>query len=128
MEAAFSAIEVVGGFVDRDLMLVRAWHGCAGSMWVFTLRFDGKASAVADSSVNRPDVRGASNTALARNMADRSLRCEENGSVMSRSQRDKGARAEREIVDRHKAINVHAERYPLSGASRFRGSGHDIDL
>ena len=47
---------------------------------------------------------------------------------MSKSQRDKGARAEREIVDRHKAINIHAERYPLSGASRFRGSGHDIDL
>jgi hypothetical protein len=23
---------------------------------------------------------------------------------------------------------VHAERYPLSGASRFRGSGHDIDI
>ena len=41
---------------------------------------------------------------------------------MSRSQRDKGA------VDRHKAIDVHAERYPLSGASRFRGSGHDVDL
>src|SRR6516225_9054374 len=48
--------------------------------------------------------------------------------TMSRSQRDKGLRAEREIVDRHKAINVPAERYPLSGASRFRGSGHDIDL
>jgi hypothetical protein len=48
--------------------------------------------------------------------------------TMSTSQRDKGLRAEREIVDRHKAINVHAERYPLSGASRFRGSGHDIDL
>ena len=47
---------------------------------------------------------------------------------MSRSQRDKGLRAEREIVDRHKAINVHAERYPLSGGSRFRGSGHDVDL
>ena len=47
---------------------------------------------------------------------------------MSKSQRDKGIRAEREIVDRHKAINIHAERYPLSGASRFRGSGHDIDL
>ena len=47
---------------------------------------------------------------------------------MSKAQRDKGAQAEREIVDRHKAINVPAERYPLSGASRFRGSGHDIDL
>jgi hypothetical protein len=48
--------------------------------------------------------------------------------IMSKSQRDKGLRAEREIVDRHKAINVHAERFPLSGASRFRGSGHDVDL
>ena len=42
--------------------------------------------------------------------------------------RQKGDRAEREIVDLHKDIDVHAERYPLSGASRFRGSGHDIDL
>jgi hypothetical protein len=48
--------------------------------------------------------------------------------AMSKSQRDKGARTERGIVDRHKAIGVHAERYPLSGGSRFRGSGHDIDL
>jgi hypothetical protein len=47
---------------------------------------------------------------------------------MSKSQRDKGLRAEREILDRHKAINIHAERYPLSGGSRFRGSGHDVDL
>jgi hypothetical protein len=47
---------------------------------------------------------------------------------MSKSQRDKGLRHEREIVDRHQAINVHAERYPLSDASRFRGSGHDVDL
>src|SRR6516164_2251875 len=42
--------------------------------------------------------------------------------------RQKGNRAEREIVDLHKGINVHAERYPASGATRFRGSGHDIDL
>jgi hypothetical protein len=42
--------------------------------------------------------------------------------------RRKGGRIEREIVDRHKALGIHAERYPLSGASRFRGSGHDIDL
>jgi hypothetical protein len=47
---------------------------------------------------------------------------------MSKSQRDKGAREERIIVDLHKAINIHAERYPLSGASRFRNSGHDIDI
>jgi hypothetical protein len=42
--------------------------------------------------------------------------------------RRKGDRIERELVDQHKAIGVHAERYPLSGASRFRGAGHDIDL
>ena len=47
---------------------------------------------------------------------------------MSKSQRDKGSRCEREIVDRHKAIDIHAERYPLSGASRFRGAAHDVDL
>ena len=42
--------------------------------------------------------------------------------------RRKGDRIERELVDRHKAIDVFAERYPLSGASRFRGSGHDVDV
>ncbi len=42
--------------------------------------------------------------------------------------RRKGDRIEREFVDRHKALGVHAERYPLSGASRFRGGGHDIDV
>jgi len=42
--------------------------------------------------------------------------------------RRKGDRRERELVERHKTIGVHAERYPLSGASRFRGSGHDIDI
>ena len=38
--------------------------------------------------------------------------------------RRKGDRIEREIVSRHAAIGIKAERYPLSGASRFRGSGH----
>ena len=42
--------------------------------------------------------------------------------------RGKGNRIEREIVERHRALGVHAERYPLSGASRFRGSGHDLDV
>ena len=42
--------------------------------------------------------------------------------------RQKGNRAEREIVDLHRALGVHSERYPLSGASRFRGSGHDVDI
>jgi Holliday junction resolvase len=40
----------------------------------------------------------------------------------------KGNRCERELVERHKALGIHAERYPLSGASRFRGSGHDVDI
>jgi hypothetical protein len=42
--------------------------------------------------------------------------------------RRKGDRIEREIVHRHRAIGIHAERYPLSGASRFRCSGHDVDV
>jgi hypothetical protein len=42
--------------------------------------------------------------------------------------RRKGDRCEREIVALHRALGVHAERYPLSGASRFRGAGHDLDL
>jgi Holliday junction resolvase len=42
--------------------------------------------------------------------------------------RRKGDRVERELVERHKALGIHSERYPLSGASRFRGSGHDIDV
>lgn len=46
---------------------------------------------------------------------------------MSKSQRDKGARAEREIVQLHRDMGVHAERYPASGATRFRGHGHDVD-
>jgi hypothetical protein len=45
-----------------------------------------------------------------------------------RSPRAKGNRVERELVERHKALGIHAERYPLSGASRFRGAGHDIDI
>jgi hypothetical protein len=47
---------------------------------------------------------------------------------MSASQRRKGARVECEIVNAHKEAGVHAERYPLSGASHFRNTGHDIDL
>jgi hypothetical protein len=38
--------------------------------------------------------------------------------------RRKGTRVEREIVSRHTALGIHAERFPLSGASRFRSSGH----
>jgi Holliday junction resolvase len=42
--------------------------------------------------------------------------------------RQKGDRVERELVALHEAIGIHSERYPLSGASRFRGSGHDLDV
>jgi Holliday junction resolvase len=42
--------------------------------------------------------------------------------------RQKGDRCERELVERHRALGIHAERYPLSGSSRFRGSGHDLDI
>jgi hypothetical protein len=45
-----------------------------------------------------------------------------------RRSRDKGNRVEREIVALHLEFSVHAERYPLSGASHFPGSRHDIDL
>jgi Holliday junction resolvase len=45
-----------------------------------------------------------------------------------RASRAKGDRIERELVARHEEIGIHAERYPLSGASRFRGSGHDLDI
>ena len=39
-----------------------------------------------------------------------------------------GNACEREVVDRHRDLGVKAERYPLSGATRFRGSGHDVDI
>jgi hypothetical protein len=42
--------------------------------------------------------------------------------------RNKGAREERDIVARHVAVGIHSERYPLSGATQFRGSGHDVDI
>lgn len=42
--------------------------------------------------------------------------------------RRKGDRVEREIVELFEGLGIHAERYPLSGASRFRGSGHDLDI
>ena len=45
---------------------------------------------------------------------------------MGKPSRDKGARVEREMVDRHKAIGIHAARVPLSGAAggRFSGDVH----
>ncbi len=47
---------------------------------------------------------------------------------MGKAQRDKGARIEREIVHRHIEIGVHAERVPLSGAARYQGASHDVDV
>ena len=48
--------------------------------------------------------------------------------MSGRGHRQKGDRIEREIVERHRSIGIHSERYPLSGASRFRGSAHDVDI
>ena len=39
--------------------------------------------------------------------------------------RRKGGRVEREIVEAHRALGFHAERYPLSGASRFYAFGRE---
>jgi hypothetical protein len=50
------------------------------------------------------------------------------GETMTAKERAKGNRIEREIVELHKKLGIHAERYPLSGSSRFRGSGHDVDV
>jgi hypothetical protein len=42
--------------------------------------------------------------------------------------RCKGDRIERELVALHRAIGVHSERVPLSGASCYRGNGADVDV
>jgi Holliday junction resolvase len=48
---------------------------------------------------------------------------------VSKSQRDKGARRERQIVDLHTEIGVKAERVPLSGAMKFRNTEKsDVDV
>lgn len=47
---------------------------------------------------------------------------------MSKSQRDKGSRREREMVNLHRKLGVHAERVPLSGSTAYQGCGHDVDL
>ena len=49
---------------------------------------------------------------------------------MSAMQRRKGARIEREIVNRHKELGVHAERVVMSGAVKGvrMGNGHDVDI
>jgi hypothetical protein len=42
--------------------------------------------------------------------------------------RRKGNRIERELVHRHRELGLRCERYPSSGATRFRGAGHDLDV
>jgi len=47
---------------------------------------------------------------------------------MGRTSQRKGGRVEREIVALHKDMGVYAVRVPLSGASRYRGNGADVDV
>jgi hypothetical protein len=47
---------------------------------------------------------------------------------MGKASRDKGLRRERAIVEIHTKSGLQAERVPLSGASRYRGNGADVDL
>ena len=42
--------------------------------------------------------------------------------------RRKGDRIEREIVEMHRELGIHAERVPLSGAVRYKGNGADVDI
>jgi Holliday junction resolvase len=47
---------------------------------------------------------------------------------MSKASRDKGARAERELVALHAEIGIRAEKVPLSGGTGYRGNGADVDV
>lgn len=47
---------------------------------------------------------------------------------MGKASRDKGARRERQIVAEHIALGIWAERVPLSGAMKYQGGGHDVDV
>lgn len=47
---------------------------------------------------------------------------------MGNMEREKGLRIEREIINLHKNLGVDAERVPLSGATRYQGGGHDVDI
>jgi hypothetical protein len=47
---------------------------------------------------------------------------------MGKASRDKGLRRERAIVEIHTKSGLRAERVPLSGATRYRGNGADVDL
>jgi Holliday junction resolvase len=47
---------------------------------------------------------------------------------MSAMQRRKGLRVENELVALHRALGIHSERVPLSGAQRYQNNGADVDL
>lgn len=47
---------------------------------------------------------------------------------MGKASRDKGLRRERALVEIHTKCGIHAERVPLSGASRYQGNGGDLDI
>jgi Holliday junction resolvase len=47
---------------------------------------------------------------------------------VSAAQRRKGARIEREIVALHRELGIHAEKVPLSGATRYQQNGADVDI
>ncbi len=48
--------------------------------------------------------------------------------MMGKSQRRKGVERERQLVNRHRELGIHAERVPLSGAAHYRGADHDLDV
>lgn len=47
---------------------------------------------------------------------------------MGKFSRDKGLRAERDIIARHELIGVYCERVPLSGGTLYKGNRCDVDL
>ncbi len=46
----------------------------------------------------------------------------------ARRSRLKGAEGEREVVQLHREMGIHAERVPLSGAMAYQGNGEDVDV
>lgn len=47
---------------------------------------------------------------------------------MGKSQRTKGATAERAVVNRLREAGIKADKVPLSGGAHFRGEGHDVTI
>src|SRR5215467_15600183 len=50
------------------------------------------------------------------------------GEGMGKQSRDKGARRELALRDLHRELGVKCERVPLSGATRYKGNGADVDV